>query len=160
MQIVREYKPNQIQQQIATLPNTMRGLEEDEAGYTTSLNHQVKQELDDEHQQQEFNGFDLQSENVDVNRDCGNTFNYADEGDDEDHFNPTTAVEEVLTMTNSDDVSSQIFLDAERMAQLEREFHEQVSISMIISILHDHLLFIIRRIANTHIYTFTFKFLF
>lgn len=94
------------------------------------MGHRVKQELEDQQQEPKFNNFEefsndiLPSENDEDENNKGyvDTFSYEDV-----EFNPA-AVEAALQINNSpDDVASQIFLDAERMAQLEREFHEQVS---------------------------------
>lgn len=116
-----------------------------EVGYDSSSlldHHQVKQEMvDDSKQQPEFNDLDDGFANtspseiriIAASRGCyGNaSFNYADDDDDtvaETQFNSAAAAEnDILKMSNpAEDVASQIFLDAERMAQLEREFHEQV----------------------------------
>lgn len=116
----------------------MRGLDDDDGGFDTSRGHlQVKQELDDDQQQEQpnFNDFDEYSTELMTtggNRGGGGgdfgsaAFNY---GDVEAQFNTPADddVEDVIKMSNTaDDVANQMYLDAERMAQLEREFHEQV----------------------------------
>lgn len=58
-------------------------------------------------------------------------------GDFRGDFNPGMAnfsdAEAQFNQAASVDVASQIFMDAERMAQLEREFHEQVCVYLYMS---------------------------